>query len=358
MVSSAIMKTGSVLVILGWAGLVKAVALTKRGVDRQLWDCGNPFWKGDDICDDDNNNAGCAWDGGDCCNNNKPGWNEYCIECVCKEPTQGGTTVVPPWPTEGCGVAPTEERIVGGAPANPNSIPWQVAVIWKQFSRHHPFCGGTIITSKFVMSAAHCTYVRGTYIGEQLEVRAGEHDTLDHFDGATTHQIKNVNNHPNYNNNAYDYDYSIFELWDPIVLTGSSKARAACLPDSGDTNFAAGTNFVVSGWGALKAGGNSPTVLHHVSVPLVRDETCAYLYRNMYPITPRMICAGNVEDGKIDSCQGDSGGPFTWVDPSTSRVKLIGVVSFGEGCARADYPGVYAEVTTVLSWVNSIIETP
>jgi len=186
-------------------------------------------------------------------------------------------------------------------------------------------------------------------------ILAGEHDRLDNADGATTHNIKKINNHPQYNNQAsVDYDYSIFELEDLIVLTGNSKARAACLPGPEDTNFAPGTNFVVSGWGAShEIFGLAPTVLHHVTVPWVSDTQCKNAYGN--GITERMICAGDVENGGIDACQGDSGGPLTWVDPSNSRVTLIGVVSFGAGCGRPGAPGVYAEVTTVLPWVNSII---
>ena len=106
---------------------------------------------------------------------------------------------------------------------------------------------------------------------------------------------------------SIDWDYALLELSDPIKLTGNSKARAACLPDPNDKDFAAGTNFVVSGWGRLSSGGVSPSRLHHVTVPAVTDARCKQAY-GANRISPRMHCAGNIKDGGVDSCQGDSGG--------------------------------------------------
>jgi len=140
-----------------------------------------------------------------------------------------------------------------------------------------------------------------------------------------------------------------------LELTGDSKARAACLPTAADVSSytAAGTKFVVSGWGTTKQGGDQPDVLHSAVVPHISDAVCsAGQYSGQ--ITNQMMCAGHLAGG-IDSCQGDSGGPLTWVNPSTSKVTLVGVVSWGFGCAQPNLPGVYAEVTSVLSWMNNYI---
>ena len=96
----------------------------------------------------------------------------------------------------------------------------------------------------------------------------------------------------------------MLELMTPIKITGKSKAKAVSLPETTDVNFSPGTNFTVSGWGALCERCNSPSKLQYVTVPAILDSKC----REAYDITPRMICAGNVEDGGIDSCKGDSGG--------------------------------------------------
>ena len=108
------------------------------------------------------------------------------------------------------------------------------------------------------------------------------------------------------------------------------KFRAACLPDADDTNFTTNDKFTVSGWGRTASGGSSPNKLHHVEVPWVSDTQCKQSY-GQNSITEAMICAGNFDDGGIDSCSGDGGGPLTWVDPNTQKVKLVGVVSWGAG---------------------------
>jgi len=260
---------------------------------------------------------------------------------------------------EGCGEG-LADRIVGGEEADPNSIPWQVGLVSSGAST--PSCGGTIICDRFVMTAAHCMPVCGSSSRPRCQVLAGEHDIFNSMDDATTHDIKKIYVHPIYGTSQastpIDYDYALLELAKPIKLTGDSKARAACLPDPSDENFAAGTKFVVSGWGRRGLDGNlnrPDGKLHHVTVPAVTDAQCRQAYGAR--LTARMHCAGNIQNGGVDSCQGDSGGPITLVDPTTSKVKLIGVVSWGFGCARKGFPGVYAEVTSVLGWVKNTTVT-
>jgi len=243
-------------------------------------------------------------------------------------------------------------RIVGGDEVVRHSIPWQAGLV-NGNNQKHPWCGGTIIDSTHVLTAAHCT--EGESAGN-LRVLAGEHDTSK-GDGDTRHKVKKIFNHEKYNGNTIDYDYAILELdcKDKIDLT--DKARAACLPDPGDTaKFQhAQTMLTVSGWGDRQGTGskNCNNCLHSVKVPFVDDKTC----KSMLPgdITKRMICAGNTVEGGVDSCQGDSGGPLTWQDPSTGQWKVVGVVSWGYGCADKNNPGVYAEVQDQLQWIKNIL---
>ena len=151
-------------------------------------------------------------------------------------------------------------RIVGGAEADPNSIPWQVALVTPN---QEVFCGGTIICSKYILTAAHCTVEDFAEPGS-FEVVAGEHDTLDHSDQATRHSVKAIHDHPNYVTATKGFDYSILELDTPIDLSASSKARAACLPDKEDTQFDYDTKFVVSGWGKLKSSCGGITNQHYM----------------------------------------------------------------------------------------------
>jgi len=112
-------------------------------------------------------------------------------------------------------------------------------------------------------------------------------------------------------------------------------------------NYLAGKSLTVSGWGARSEGGRPPTTLHAVRVPGISNYQCRRSYRS---ITDAMICAGETRGG-VDSCQGDSGGPLTYTSGGSTYV--VGVVSWGRGCARPDYPGVYSRVTSALSWINS-----
>ena len=105
---------------------------------------------------------------------------------------------------------------------------------------------------------------------------------------------------------------------------------------------------MVSGWGTLSSGGSSPNKLQEVTVQVTENANCGNYPQN--EITANMMCAGT--EGK-DSCQGDSGGPL--VTKVSNRYHLVGVVSWGYGCAAANYPGVYARITKVLDWINTTI---
>ncbi|XP_049779308.1 trypsin alpha-3-like [Schistocerca cancellata] len=113
----------------------------------------------------------------------------------------------------------------------------------------------------------------------------------------------------------------------------------------GTTEPSAGTAVTITGWGDLSSGGSSPTQLQAVTTSIVARASCNIAYGG--EITQRMICAGEDEGGK-DSCQGDSGGPL--VEGSTQ----YGIVSWGRGCAQAGYPGVYANVANLRSWVTEV----
>ena len=104
--------------------------------------------------------------------------------------------------------------------------------------------------------------------------------------------------------------------------------------------------MTVTGFGTTREGGSSSDKLMEVEVPVVSNAQCS----NSYPgyITFNHICAG--KEGK-DSCQGDSGGPLFW--SSNSKFYLTGIVSFGQGCARPNYPGVYTRVTSYLNWIKT-----
>jgi len=227
-------------------------------------------------------------------------------------------------------------RIVGGEEVEPHSIPWQVKL-------GDVACGGTIICPRFVMTAAHCFEVE-----EAKEVYVGLHNVKDDLTEDRRYEVKKIYKHPKYD--VPKYDFAILELTHPINM--SSDAKAIFLPN-GKEKYNQESLFLTSGWGATSLGGFSSDTLLSVTVPCVPHGVC----ENLYPtgkITPQMMCAGDIENGKIDTCSGDSGGPLTWLDPKTDQVKLSGVVSWGTGCALPQKPGVYADVANQLDWIKEV----
>ena len=209
-----------------------------------------------------------------------------------------------------CGKADVRSKIVGGNPAQPNSIPWQVALVYT--GTKEVFCGGTIVSPIHILTRAGCVQNTSFFFSDGFRVLVGEHDLIDNMDNAVTHNVATITNHPTYNQSAqFDNDFSILTLTEPIVLCGAgSHARAVCLPNPSDPEFIPGdTTFTVSGWGSLSFMGSFPNELHKVEVPFVTLAMCKEKNKP-FEVTENMLCAGNIAEGGVDSCQGDSGGKY------------------------------------------------
>merc|ERR1712112_399109 len=233
-----------------------------------------------------------------------------------------------------CGIkgGTQSDRIVGGQEAEQHEYPWQVGLVSKNGKT--PWCGGTLISDRHILTAAHCTAGMTT---ANLQILLGEHRTND--DVFTRVDVSQINNDPTYS--FPNSDFSILTLTEPVTFT--SSVRPACLPATTDKTYA-GELATVTGWGTLSSGGNQPTVLMEVDVTVTTNEVCNNVYGG---INDLHICA--MDSGK-DSCQGDFGGPL--VVKENDRWTLIGVVSFGYGCAQPDIPGVYARVTQRMGWIK------
>lgn len=226
-----------------------------------------------------------------------------------------------------------EQKIVGGTEASIGEFPFIVSL---QSGSH--FCGGSLIRKNWVLTAAHC--VKGMSV---KKIVVGLHDQKD-LTNAEVLTPKTIIAHPLYNSRTMVYDFALIETnensrFEPIALN--------------PTEIAIGSDTIMStvaGWGTLREGSYSlPAKLQKVDVPLVSKDTCNVPYKGQ--IQDSMICAGYETGGK-DSCQGDSGGPLIAEDANRDRY-LIGVVSWGQGCARAKFFGVYAKVSSVFDWINT-----
>jgi len=261
-----------------------------------------------------------------------------------------------------------EDRIVGGVEVKPHSLPWQVAFMYTG----NNMCGGTILCRRFVMTAGHCVINEDGSMRDPKggRILVGRHDLHKSEPSAAEHATKTFHLHPSFkpinaNQANDDNDFAIVELKDPIVF--KKEAKALFLPKPSDTEFGDDTKFLVSGWGKMEDiyTGRISDVLNMVTLPWVSDSDCKEAYKDkktdndgrklQYLVSDSNICAGSLGVGKIDACSGDSGGALAWMDPITDEVKLIGTVSYGHECAKADSPGVFAETTFALDWIEEII---
>jgi len=259
-------------------------------------------------------------------------------------------------PYKGCGLVPASSRVVGGNDASPHSIPWQVGILNVKDGFAEMMCGGTLLTEKHALTAAHCNFFENgdLLLASDIIVVVAEHDQSNFSDGMM-HEITSYTNHPQYNFKTNVYDFSMLHLTLPVEL--GNRAVPVCLPDLRfSDDKLVGKNLTVSGWGNLRTGEwgtgyEYPKLLQTVDVPVVSQDDCRKAYlRFGRKIEDSMICAGYSTGGK-DSCDGDSGGPLTYKE--NGRSYLIGVVSWGHAtCAIPEYPGVYARVTTALDWIQ------
>ncbi|XP_046978729.1 trypsin-7-like [Vanessa cardui] len=228
-------------------------------------------------------------------------------------------------------------KIVGGYETTIENFPYQAQLLLEKGEDYYQ-CGGSIINENTILTAAHClTGISKVY------VRTGSSEA---GSGGSMTVSNNFTQHPKYNARTSDYDVGVVRLSTPITIDGD-KTKVIQLAKKGST-IAPGTNVLVSGWGTTSENGETSDNLMAVEVPTVSNDQCRKSYSTL---TVRMFCAGVPEGGK-DSCQGDSGGPAV----SKSSGIQLGIVSFGSGCARKGYPGVYTRVSSVgiRDWIKKV----
>ncbi|XP_050544569.1 venom protease-like [Daktulosphaira vitifoliae] len=250
----------------------------------------------------------------------------------------------------------TQNRIVGGQPADLDDWPWIAALGYvSSNSRQNSnspqwLCGGTLIADRYVITAAHCTVGIGqrrlaiAHLGD-LDLNPNVRDGA----GPVDVPVERVMTHENYNAQDYTNDIALLKLDRSVGF--NRHIQPICLPISSElraNRFVKKMPFV-AGWGATSFRGPSSTALMEVQVPVVENADCKRSYVNKKTvIDDRVLCAGYSTGGR-DACQGDSGGPLMWL--SGNQYYLIGVVSFGFKCAEPGFPGVYTRVTHFVDWI-------
>jgi len=230
-------------------------------------------------------------------------------------------------------VRPQNQKIVGGIKAEEGRYPYVASLL----NFGSPYCGGTLIRSEWILSAAHCA-------GRGNQIIIG-HYYLDNIpQNAEIIDIEYEITHPDYNNDTKDNDIMLVKLATPSSFPTINFDIV---------QLDQGLNVTTIGWGHTEYLGIFSNVLLEVEVDIVDNNQCNELYNG--DILDSMICAAR--DGK-DACQGDSGGPLIIKGSTPDKDTQVGVVSWGIECARKDSPGVYARLSTAHNFIMDTINNP
>ncbi len=235
-------------------------------------------------------------------------------------------------------------RIVGGTNADIRDYPWQVALL-NRFG--DPFCGGSIIARQWVLTAAHC------FPETQISIRAGVTNPT-HTTGQEIAVLREII-HPDYDSWTQDSDIALVELAADLDLSGNTAQAIPLMTPAlaAEGLTAPGVDAIITGWGATREGGANSPILQQATVPIIANTEASAAYEPLFgpdSVTANMLAAGYLGEGGVDTCQGDSGSPLVVPDAS-GGYRLAGITSWGEGCARPDYPGVYTRVAQFADWI-------
>jgi secreted trypsin-like serine protease len=243
------------------------------------------------------------------------------------------------------GVSP---RIVGGAPITISSTPWQASLSIRN-SGNPTLCGASIIGASWLVTAAHC--VAGS-TPSNISVFVG----ITNLSGRSNQNalaVSGVTINPSWNSTTFNGDIALLQLATPLNFSTTVQPIALPLTQDPATWPAAGTIAQISGWGSTSFGGGYSDSLSAANVSILGgpgENTCGS-YGSSFTSFDK-ICAGKVGGG-VDTCQGDSGGPL--VVSTATGVVLAGLTSVGTECALANFPGIYARITTFLPWINQYV---
>ncbi|KAJ6219704.1 hypothetical protein RDWZM_005516 [Blomia tropicalis] len=225
-------------------------------------------------------------------------------------------------------------RIVGGIQVK-DPVPYQVSI--QKLQSQFPFCGGAIISERFIITAAHC--VDGLE-PKQIFIRFG---TTDYKIGGQTARAKQLIIHELYNNLTYENDIALIEMVGAIKI--NTKLVRAIPLALANMMLEPKSKVTITGWGyTYEDEMKFSQFLRKVEVEIMDHDKCNDIFEG--EIFTGMFCAGGDPQGEKDACQGDSGGPVV-----NSFKQLVGIVSWGIGCGRPSMPGVYTLVSSYVPWI-------
>ncbi|MGH3793857.1 MAG: S1 family peptidase [Pseudonocardiaceae bacterium] len=257
------------------------------------------------------------------------------LAVLCAPTALAGPSLINNPPVRPGGGAPAKPLVVGGEPTSTSDYPWMVALTTS--ASDSAYCGGALVAPDRVVTAAHC--ISG-YAPSSVRVIVGRTD-LRGAEGEERMVLRSW----------IDPDYrSPTQGADVAVLTLDRAVPYETLPlETSRSAYPAGRSATVLGWGYTSEGGPSSSTLRSAEMPLVADSDCAATFREFDPQT--MVCAGD-RGGGVDACYGDSGGPLI------AGGRLIGITSWGSGCARARTPGVFVRIASYAAVIQTQLDEP
>lgn len=230
-------------------------------------------------------------------------------------------------------LAEGDGRIVGGYSTTINEAPYLVQIK----DDDAMLCGGTLITRRHVLTAAHCFI----YNPQNLVVVGGATKVTDA--DAPRSNVTGYIIHPAFNEEEYNMDIAVIRLRTPLRGREIKPIKLLC-----ETNWKMGDTVKLFGWGQLEEDSfKVPTDLQTVEVNVFDKEECTDIYRFQRKITESMECAAAPSK---DSCSGDSGGP------AIINNQLCGVISWGTGCGQENVPGVYTNINVVMGFIKAAVK--
>ncbi|XP_034021939.1 elastase-1-like isoform X2 [Thalassophryne amazonica] len=240
----------------------------------------------------------------------------------------------------------SNEKVIGGEVASPNSWPWQISLQYQYGSKYYHTCGGTLIRKGWVMTAAHCVDSPRTW-----QVVLGEHDLYSHSGREQIKKVSSVIIHPKWDGNKLSAGFDIALLLLESEATLNSYVQLGSLPPSGQI-LPHNNPCYITGWGHTSTGGSLSPELKQAYLPVVDHQTCTLPDWWGSTVKTNMVCAGG---GAESGCNGDSGGPLNC--QVNGKYYVHGIVSFGSGlgCNTPKKPTVFSRVSAYIEWMNTIM---
>ncbi|XP_044743820.1 proproteinase E-like [Chrysoperla carnea] len=243
-------------------------------------------------------------------------------------------------------------RIISGRQSVKGAWPWQVSLelLHPKFGYIGHWCGGVLISSEWILTAAHCIHndVFNLPIPYLWTAVLGDWDREIEENTELRVPIDNIIIHDLFHN--YQHDIAMMRLSRPANISGKSRIRSVCLPPRRPI-FDASTKCVATGWGRTTPTGDLVPRLQEAVIPIHSNKLCREKYGNSVTIRSGHLCAGQL-DGSTGTCIGDSGGPLQ-CSFGDGRWQLMGITSFGSGCAQPGFPDIYTRLSHYLPWIRS-----